>query len=346
MKPSLHHQIEQFLDKHPLPSLGAIIFDKTAVIDQGIAGVRKMGEPDAVTMHDFFHIGSNGKAMTATIMGEQVVNGRLDWNCTPFEVFPHWVGDLHPDYQEATLLQLLSHQAGLPPFEEEEEFSEFEALSESSGTAVEVRKAFANYVLRQAPLHRPGSQFRYSNAGFAVATAMLEAVVGEAWESMLHSRILTPLGITGGVGWPAKANPNQPWGHILSDDIIKPHDPHGDYQLPPTLAPAGDIFVAFDEYPKFLQMNLRALDGEATAFDSEMIRFLHTPQGRSGLGWGVQPLLGKTVSVHTGSADTFFALALLSHDDKRGLCMVTNVTWEAAEKPCISLLKSLMEAYF
>lgn len=343
MRKPLQLQIEQLLENEPLPSLGAIVFDKTHIIDQGIAGVRKLGEQHAVTLHDFFHIGSNGKAMTATIIGEQVVNGRLDWHSTPLDIFPSWEDDVHPDYKSVTLLQLLSHQAGLPPFEED---VEFEALPSFEGTPTQVRAAFARHVLQQTPLHTPGSDFRYSNAGFAIATTMLEAVSGEAWESLLHGRILTPLGITGGVGWPAKANPTQPWGHVWLNGKIEPHDPNDASQMPPMLAPAGDVFVAFDEYPKFLQMNLGALDGEAIPFDAEMIRFLHEPQGKSGLGWGVQPLMGRRVSVHTGSADTFFALALLSHDDSKGICMVTNVTWEVAEKPCIALLKSLIEVYF
>lgn len=337
---NLQQQVEQLADEHKLPCLGVVIFDKTAVLDQAITGVRKLGEPTPVTTQDYFHIGSNGKAMTATMIGEVVENGRLSWQATPYDIFTEWADEIHPAYRQATLVQLLSHQAGLPPFEEEEEFVD---LPDFGNTTVESRHNFAKYVLSQPPIHPPGSEMRYSNAGFAIATAMLEQATGDAWEQLLHDRILTPLQISGGVGWPALADPSQPWGHIVQDDKIVPHDPNGDYHLGPLLAPAGDVYVRFDEYVRFLQMNLRALDGEQTPFAADMIKYLHTPHGKAGLGWGVQGLLDKEVSAHTGSADTFFALALLNHTDKMGIYMLSNITWEVAEKPCIALLKELLK---
>lgn len=336
----LHAQLTAVCQEHNLPALAVTVFRADSVRDQAAVGVRKLGDPTPITTQDMFHIGSNGKAMTATLIAQLVENGRLRWDSTPQAILG-WQ-DSHPDFQGVTLLQLLTHQAGLPPFEED---AEFENLPQFSGTPAQQRREFARYVLTQAPIHPPGSDFRYSNASFAVATVLAEAVSGTAWEEMLPTRILTPLHMRGGIGWPAAHDPQQPWGHIVQNDKIVPHDPNGDYQLEPIIAPAGDVYVAFDDYTKWLQTNLRGLAGETTLISPKTMRFLHTKHGRSGIGWGIQALEGVPISVHTGSADTFFAIALLAPQNNLGISIVTNITWEVAERPCIDLLKSLLKSW-
>ena len=342
MNQPLHERLKAVLAAHRLPGVAAIIFDKDQIIDQAVVGVRQMGKSTPLTLSDHFHIGSNGKAMTGTIIAQLVENGRLRWNSTLPEILPDWARQMHPEYHAVTLRQLLTHQAGLPPFEEDVEFA---PLPPMTGTPLEQRRRFAQYVLGKSPIHLPGTEFRYSNAGFAIGTVMAEAVSGEAWESMLLTRLLQPLDIPGGVGWPAQTDPAQPWGHALENDQLVPHDPNGEYQLEPFIAPAGDVHVAFDAYPKFLQMHLRGLAGEQTLLKPESVQFLHEPNGRSGIGWGIQPLEGHTVSVHTGSADTFFAIALLVPSQQLGMAIIANATWEVAERPLIDLLKELMKKY-
>lgn len=338
----LFSKLKAVCQNEHLLSLAVTIFNKNEVVAQAAFGVRKLGESTPITIKDCFHIGSNGKAMTATMIAELVENGRLSWQSTPQDIFPDWASSINPAFANITLLQLLSHQAGLPPFEEEEEF---DAIPQFDGEPMQSRLNFAKFVLSQEPINLPGSEFQYSNASFTVATAMAEAVSNSPWETMLKTMILTPLGIKGGVGWPAKTDPNQPWGHVLKNDKIIPHDPLDDYELPSIIAPAGDVYVAFDDYTNFLQMNLKALAGEKTLLNPETVQFLHTPHGKAGLGWGIQTFEGAKVSVHTGSADTFFAIALLGHQNGVGISMVTNITWEVAEKPCVVLLKSLAQEY-
>ena len=105
------------------------------------------------------------------------------------------------------------------------------------------------------------------------------------------------------------------------------------------------MHVAFADYPRFLQLHLRGLRGEGALLSPDMFRTLHTPIGRSALGWGVQPFQGTTISVHTGSADTFFAIQLLAPELDFGIIVVTNAFSDAIEKGCIGLLKTLFSHY-
>lgn len=336
-------RVQKTLADYGLPALAVTVLRQDAVLQQTAVGVRRLGEETPVTPQDVFHIGSCAKAMTATLIAMLVDAGELAWETTVLDVLPDWNGRIHPQFGSITIQQLLTHQAGLPPFEEEEEFL---ALPEFTGSNRQQRLDFSRYVLEMAPIHPPGAEFRYSNAGYCIATSLLESQAGRDWESLLRERIFQPLAMEAGFGWPAKADPAQPWGHVLGEDgRIHPHDPHDEYQLPPILAPAGDVYVRFDHYTAWMQMNLRGLRGEQTLISPEAMRHLHTKDGFAGLGWGVQTLLGQQVSAHTGSADTFFFLALLAPDADLGIVIATNAGFEYAEEGCVALLKELMPEF-
>ena len=81
----------------------------------GVAGVRKRGTKSRATPNDLWHLGSNTKAMTATLVARLIEQGQLSWDTTVADVFSDKDFEIHPDFRGVTLLQLLSHRAGLPP---------------------------------------------------------------------------------------------------------------------------------------------------------------------------------------------------------------------------------------
>ena len=101
-------------DEYHLPGLiGAIaIGSRMAAI--GAVGIRKIGSPQAFQIADQVHLGSCTKAMTATMIASVVETGKLSWTSTFRSVFPESADKFHPQFQEATLSQLLTHRAGLP----------------------------------------------------------------------------------------------------------------------------------------------------------------------------------------------------------------------------------------
>src|SRR6185369_15000477 len=119
------------------------------------------------------------------------------------------------------------------------EDSEYEALPPLPADPMQNRLAFVRHALMQEPINTPGTECAYSNAGFCVAAVMAEAVTGQEWTSLLRQHVFDPLGITAGHGWPARHDPNQPWGHRVNNEGITPHPPDDAYQLFPAIAPAG-----------------------------------------------------------------------------------------------------------
>lgn len=318
-------------EKSGAPGAAGIVVSHDEIIDKAVVGVRRLWTKTPVTSEDKFHTGSNAKAMTATVCAALVERDLLRWETTPVDVFPELREKILPAYRKITLEMLLRHIAGIPPYTDDE--AEDYVLPPVSGVPVEEQiTSFSKWLLQNLePVNQPGEEFSYSNAGYSIAAAMAEAVSRQSWAVLMEADVFKPLDMEGvaGKGWPAKHDPTQPWGHIDKDGELVPHPPDDVYQLEEFLAPAGDVCLSISDYGKFLQMNLKGLQGEETILPGESIRYLHNHGNiGGGLGWGVVNL--KTLenlgvfSTHAGSAGTFVCLAGISHEMDLAVGVCTN----------------------
>jgi CubicO group peptidase (beta-lactamase class C family) len=320
------------------PGFGGVVVRSTGVPALAVNGVRRVGEAALLERGDRFHIGSNAKSMTATLAAIAVDERRLEWATD--------VADVLPAVQRrgVSLLHLLSHTAGLPAFDGEDEIRG-RTLPPLGETPAEQRAAFAVLLLERELLYEPGTSAAYTSAGYAVAAAMLEHACGESWESLLVSRLFEPLGIDGGIGWPADRDPNQPWGHFLeADGSFRPHDPRGPYQIAPLLAPAGHVNASLEGYARFLQLHLRGIRGDAELLSADAYARLHSPVlDMFAAGWVVYELDGVVTSFHSGSPNNFFAVAGIQPSRDLAVAVVANAAGEpvfsavgAAFKACLA----------
>ena len=342
---SLADLLDQVRALHKIPALAAVATRKDSVLEIAVAGVRHDGEPGLVAPTDRFHIGSNVKAMTATVLAMLVEQGKIGWETKPLEVFPELKDKIFPGYADVTLTDLLSHHAGLPAYDDTDS-PEWRAMKPFSGAPLEQRRAFAIWVLTHESAVPPRTKRLYSNAGFAIAGAMAEQVTGVSWESLIRARLFEPLGIHPTFGWPAFDDPHQPWGHIETKEAVQPHDPHDDYQLPAFLLPAGALSISPADYAKFLQLHLRGLQGEDGLLKAETIKHLHTPvDDKTALGWGIQDVEGAIASVHNGSAGTFYAVVALWPSRDLAISVFANAGDERAKAACVEALKAMAHRY-
>ena len=329
------------------PAAAGIVVSHDSVVAQAAVGVRRLGDDTPVTIDDRFHSGSTAKAMTATVCAMLVAHGLLSWETTPLDVFTDLPGKILPSYQTVTLQMLLRHLAGIPPYSDDE--SEDFVVPDWRGAPAEQHVSiFARWLLQErGPLHQPGTNFAYSNAGYTIAAAMAEAVSGKPWRELLQDYLFVPLGMdaVAAGGWPALHDPHQPWGHGLQHGRVAPHDPTWGYQLLPFLAPAGDVSLSLPAYGRFLQMNLQALQGRQTTVPAEVLRRLHNDgQPGYGMGWGVTAMRSMEelglFSTHAGSAGTFVMAAAIAHARDRAVAFATNSglmeTLDLAFRPMIA----------
>ena len=367
---SLHELLEQTVKKNNIPGMAAIVVKSDKIIEASSFGLRHLGLPDSILVTDLFQIGSNTKAMTATMIAVLIEQGKLQWETKLLDVFPEWKDKVHPDYRSITLTDLLLHQAGIPEYSNfsylfngktvrddgtqhlEEDRNDWKEMTSYSGTEMEQRKNFSLGVLSRKPSIPPHTKFLYSNVGYGIAAAMAEKVTGESWETLMQKYLFRPLGIKAVFNWPAAIDPNQPWGHFKTDAGYKPHDPHDGFHLPACLLPGGGIAMNLSDYGKFLQLHLKGLKGEDGLLKAKTIRYLHTRQiDLTGspysyvFGWAITDFEGVLGNVHSGSAGTFNASMVLWPTKDIAIAVFANAGALGANGPSFELIKKTYRLY-
>lgn len=102
------------------------------------------------------------------------------------------------------------------------------------------------------------------------------------------------------------------------------------------------------DFATFARAHLRGLNGHPGLLPPETMTQLHSPvspEGPSGLGWGVSTYRGQRASSHSGSAETFLALLLVLPDEGHAFTVVTNAAGGTADAGTKQALKHLVEHF-
>ncbi len=338
----LNGLLEPIRQAHRIPALaGAVVTDK-GLEAIGAVGVRKAGTDVRVTIGDLWHLGSDTKAMTAALIGRLVEEAKLRWETTMEEVFPELASAMTPSFKKATLLELLSHRAGLPANIPWTLIPRTETIRAQRLRAV---KAAVSMTL----VAEPGAKFLYSNLGYVVAGAVAERAADDTWENLLLEKLCRPLGMTtvgfGGVGTPGETD--EPWGH---DEKGKPVSGNGpDMDNPPVMGPAGRVHCSLSDWAKFVADELRGANGEKALLKPETYKRLQTPPfgGDYALGWMVveRDWAGGPALTHSGSNTMNLAVAWLAPSRGFAVLVVTNQAGEDGFKACDEAAAALIKLH-
>lgn len=235
------------------PALAAAALNRSGKRIGFVDGRRAVSRAEAATIADKWHIGSCTKSMTATLVARAVEAGAIGWNDTIGQVLGSAIADMRPEFRDVSYRHLLSHRAG---FAANIDLAELIKFPRESSDARGDRVAYARSVLTRAPAGPKESYFEYSNSGYVVAGAMLEARLGAPWEKLIQDRVFVPLQMTS-AGFGAPGTPgafDQPVGHAANaTGALEPFPPGGPItDNPAVLGPAGRVHVTLDDLLKYL----------------------------------------------------------------------------------------------
>lgn len=274
--------VDSIRGAYSLPALaGAIVTVDDLDYGSGVSGTRRAAGGAAATLQDLWHLGSNFKAFTGMLAAIAVESGDIEWTTTIADAFPELAGSIRAEYEGVTLLELLSHQSGLP--------RDPAAGSAIGTTRTQQRSAVAAWAVTQPPASTRGT-YSYTNTGYMLAGAMIERALGVSFEEAAEERVFTPLGIDdAGFGPQAPAGSSeQPVAHQLVNGQWVARE---GWDNIPVYSSAGGVHMSVESWSRFLQEVLRLEAGDPTIVSESVgsrTTASHVSTGGTdsyGLGW-------------------------------------------------------------
>jgi len=348
LRPFLEQTLAAARDKAHLPAVAALIQIDGKIEAEAALGVRALGHPEPVTVNDRWHLGSDTKAFTATMIARLVEQHVMSFDDTLAASFPAFAAEMDPAYRNVTVTQLLSHTAGLPTLSDDKDLPPFLAVLKSARGVKAQRAAVARHYLTMPPASKVG-EFSYSNIGYIIAGAIAEARTGKTWEDLVRQQVFAPLGIrNAGFGPPGTSGKfDQPLGHDEKAGALVPLDPaDAESDNPPALGPAGTINITLRDWLRFAQDQLDGTHRRGKLLKAETYRRLHTPvTAVYAYGWGVKLETDGTPSLltHTGSNGFWVADIRIMPKHDMIFLVVTNAGNEGAKEAVGEIGKALRE---
>jgi D-alanyl-D-alanine carboxypeptidase len=352
-----------------LPGIAAVTTDINSTAAYGVAGVRKYGDPTPMTAQDVFHLGSNTKAMTSTLLGWIIANTgsmNVSWNAPLSRALPAFK-DMHPDFENVTIAMLGSHRSGISKDVPERDIPLMQSLLNTTMSPVEGRRRVAEKFLREAPDVAPNTTFAYSNVNYILLGYFIDTL-GAPYEERMQKDLWEALGMNdcgfGPTPESTATSIEQPWAHRAgpqnpvpvsskSNSTIDPAD------NPPTYNSAGRAHCSLESYAEFLIFHLGVGNGRTSAHLSIIdMDKLHTPHfykkeekpanvftpggwiyGEKGSTYGEGSLS------HAGSNTLNYALAVVAPGRDVAVAALTNYGGDGGAKGVTEVVNELLRAY-
>lgn len=362
---SLDARLEAVRAAHALPAIAAAVVKDGAIVAAGAVGTRVHGQRIPVTVDDRFHLGSDTKAMTATLAGMMVDAGTLRWTSTIGEVLGAEIPEMNPKLAAVTLEQLLSHSSGIPS-DNEEIVKIYSSPDHFDFNLMPLRLRAIAAWRHHEPKVPAGSPFQYSNLGYIIAGAMIEQAAGVPWEQLITERLFAPLGLrTAGLGPQATIGKlDAPVGHqVDGHGIITPMPWGPAADVPPVMGPAGVAHMSILDFARWAGWNAAAGRRGPALLKPETLARIHRPHvrtprldhpapgtpttGEYALGWGVVTFdwARRPVLTHNGSNSMNLAVILVDPAGDLGIVVATNFPEQRADAAARELVEALYKQH-
>ena len=286
-------------------SRGRTLFSKS----YGLAN-RETAEP--ATSKSNYRLASVTKQFTATAIMILEERGKLAYDDPVQRFLPTLPEALSP----VTLRHLLSHTSGIIDYED--------LIPESTVEQIHDVDVLRLLELENRLYFKPGSNYRYSNSGYALLALIVEKVSGSSFATFLRQEIFEPAGMQRTVAFEEGSSSidRRAFGYSRND---------GGFQLTDqsvTSAVLGDggIYSSVEDLARWD----RALE-KATLVRAESLRLSWTPATdtdvsgvRYGFGWRISSHRGHETLWHSGETRGFRNVIVRFPDDRLTVIVLTN----------------------
>ncbi|MBS3798000.1 serine hydrolase domain-containing protein [Pseudoalteromonas sp. BDTF-M6] len=298
----------------------------------GSAGYANLAKSELMKPGQKMHVGSVSKSVLALGVLRLISEGRLSLDTNVETLLPQlnfknpWGGR-----SPITVRSLLEHTAGL------ENVRMWQFLSTQPTPHTPLENAFAsNFSTLLKVRTEPGTQYAYSNMGYALLGMVIEAVTQQDYEAYLDNNLLAPLGMRDS----SFAFISQQADPLLAMGYHEHNVPQA--AVPTYLRPAGQFTTTAPDMTKFMTFALGdgQLNGE-TFISSPLMTMLAHPQGTDahaaglnighGLAFATRDRHGVVGHCHPGETFGFHSFMCLFPEEGKGFFYASNTDSELAD---------------
>lgn len=275
------------------PGAAVMVIKNGKPIFKKAYGLANLEDKTPVTLATNFRLASVTKQFTAMCIMRLVQSGRLGYDHNLQQIFPAF-----PAYgRDITIRHLLQHTSGLIAYED--------LIPDTATVQVLDQDVLKMMIGQDSTYFPPGSQYRYSNSGYAVLAMIVEKISGQSFAQFLQENIFKPLGMKNTVAYEKGVSTvkyralgyRQEGGQFIFSDQSLTSAVLGD----------GGIYSSVEDLLKWDQAlyteKLVKQEILTAAFTSGILR-----DGKSldyGFGWRIDQVNGQRRLWHTGSTSGF-----------------------------------------
>ena len=202
-------------DAPGMPGASVVVVRNGSAILKRSYGLADVDSGIPVTSATNFRLASLSKAFTAASVLLLVADGALTLEDRASKHLP----ELPPHARDVTLRHLLTHTSGLWDYEEFVPDTQTRQVKD-----VDALRLLASHA--ESLYFAPGSEWRYSNSGYALLALIVERASGERYAQFLQHRIFGPLGMRGTMAYEdgRSALTNRAYGHRVRGDSVRRTD--------------------------------------------------------------------------------------------------------------------------
>lgn len=317
-----------------VPGLALAVVDGEEIVltaGYGVADIRTGAPVDVDTA---FYIASATKSFTALAVAGMAARGEVSLDAP----LSDWIGETGlPAGQaaEVSLKDLLSHRSGL-----DNEAMAFRAAFSGDHSPGIMRGLLGATVTRD---DAPHGTFGYSNAGYNLATTLLETRFGRDWRALVDDEVLAPAGMTRTTAWISRAGVGQAIavGH-LGDGATPRVSPL--QKVDATMQSAGGLVSTAHDMARWLELQINdgVIDGRRV-FPAGLIAATHDPlvtqdavfgayrREGYGLGWQTGRYRSDVLIHHFGNFSGSRAHVSFIPERRLGVAVLVNEDLVAGE---------------
>jgi|GEM_PF-163944 len=304
------------MDRPGVPGAAVGLYQHGELIYSRGYGYADLDHSVPITGRTVFNLASVSKQFTAFSIALLAREGKVDLQADIRTYLP----DMPELGTPVTVADLVHHMSGV------RDYMALGALSGHDDDSLLRQEQAISLIRQQRSLSfAPGTQYEYSNSGYALLAEIVQAASGQSLRELMHERIFAPLGMTRtrlrddlsrtqpgyAVGYEPGGEPGRPWARAVYNRItIGPGN---------VLSTVGDLVKWVGNFANPVvgdRALIEQIAAPTTLRDGTPVNY--------GFGLGRDVVLGHRVITHDGAISGFNATLAFFPDDDFGIVILAN----------------------